>query len=140
MKQHRLTVADNKVFDAKIVKWKRLLNLDNWRVERIPGSTKAMAEVSVSREDRLAAYKTGKSFGVTTPVTEFTLEQTALHELLHVFFDDLKDAVKSDNEQYISAAEHSLITVLENLLLKDNTSCSVSAPSTSASSALQPLS
>lgn len=134
MKQHKLTAVDNQKFDGFIMKWKQLLNLGNWRIERVPGTTKAMAEVSISREDRLAAYKTGKSFGVTTPVTDFSLEQTALHELLHVFFDDFKDSVKSDNPDYVMSAEHSLITVLENLLLKDNTcSQSQSQPCTSSS-------
>ena len=128
MKQHRLTDADHKKFDHYMMKWKELLNLRNWRIERIPGSSKAMAEIAIMREDRLAGYRTGKSFGTTTPVTDFSLEQTAVHELLHVFLDDYKDAVKSGSEDYIMSVEHSLITVLEGLLLKDN-SCSQSQES-----------
>lgn len=123
--KHKLTAEDNEKFDAAVRKWAVLLNLQNWRIERVPGNSKAMAEVVVMYEDRLAAYKTGKSFGVTTPVTDFTLEQTALHELLHVFLRDYYEAVKSGNEEFIMAVEHSIITVLENLLLKDNT-CSQS--------------
>jgi len=119
MKQHKLTAQDHEKFDKAMRKWAVLLNLQNWRIERVPGFSKAMAEVSVMYEDRLAAYRTGKSFGSTTPVTEYSLEQTAVHELLHVFFKDYHEAVKSGNDDFIMAMEHSMITVLENLLLKD---------------------
>lgn len=79
-----------------------------------------MAEVQMSIEDRLAVYKTGKSFGSMEPVTELSLEKTAVHELLHIFLQDYHEAVKSGSPEFIMAAEHSIITVLENLLLKDN--------------------
>ena len=115
-----LKPEDHKRFDEFIQKWKRLLNLDNWRIERGNGYSRAMAEVQMSIEDRLAVYKTGKSFGSMEPVTELSLEKTAVHELLHIFLQDYHEAVKSGSTEFIMAAEHSIITVLENLLLKDN--------------------
>lgn len=79
-----------------------------------------MAEVEMNIEDRLAVYKTGRSFGPLNPVNDISLEQTAVHELLHIFLQDYSQAIKSGSQEYLMAAEHSIITVLENLLLKDN--------------------
>lgn len=128
-----LKPEDHKKFDEFILKWKRLLNLDNWRVERGSGFSRAMAEVQISIEDRLAVYKTGKTFGSMEPVTPLSLEKTAVHELLHIFLQDYHEAVKSGSNEFIMAAEHSIITVLENLLLKDN-KCSDSLTASSLNS------
>jgi hypothetical protein len=115
-KQHLLKPEDRAKFDELIQKWRIRLNLQNWRVEKSTKPTKAMAEVNIQPEDRLASYSVGRSFG-STPVTDISLEQTAVHELLHVMLREYADAVKSGSDEFAMAAEHSIITVLENLLV-----------------------
>lgn len=116
MKQHVLKPEDRTKFDELINKWRIKLNLQNWRIEKGTRPTKAMAEVRIQPEDRLASYVVGRSFG-STPVTEYSLEQTVVHELLHVMLHEYRDAVTSGSDEFAMAAEHSIITVLEHLLV-----------------------
>lgn len=131
-KTHKLKPEHLVKFDEFIQKWRVKLNLQNWRVEKSTGTTKAMAEVFIAPEDRLASYRVGRNFG-STPVTDHALEQTAVHELLHVMLREYQDAVKSGSDEFTMAAEHSIITVLEHLLVPKETQCSQSQPSTSKS-------
>ena len=109
-----LTVEDCAEFDRYILKWQKLLNLSDWRIERGNGqSAKNMAEVCFDPGARMAVYKVGQSFGAT-PVTPTTLEETAVHELLHVLLFDLLQCAPGELE----GAEHRVINVLEKLLFK----------------------
>ena len=73
----------SKLFDGYIAKWQVILNLCDWRIEKGQKSAKnAMASVEFHSPARLATYRLG-DFG-STPITETSLEQTAVHELLHV--------------------------------------------------------
>lgn len=137
-KNHKLSPEHFEKFDGFMQKWRVKLNLQNWRVEKSAGSTKAMASVSISPEDRLAAYRVGRSFG-STEVNDYTLETTAVHELLHLMLNEYQAAVKSGSDEFTMSAEHSIITVLENLLVPKDTLCSHCQVSTSSSQE-QPLS
>jgi hypothetical protein len=107
---NEVTPADLKAFDAFVVKWQRLLNLSDWRIERVNRRSKAMAEVSFNDEARLASYRIGANFGAED-VTPDTLERTALHELLHVLLHDL-------STDWTEANEHKVVNVLEKLLME----------------------
>ena len=108
---HDVTPAHVAEFDGYVLKWQRLLNLSDWRIERSARrSKKNMAEVSMNDGARLATYRVGVSFG-TEDVTSALLESTALHELLHVL---LHDATTDPTE----ANEHRVINVLEKLLME----------------------
>lgn len=111
---NELTPEDCEKFDAYVQKWQQALNLSDWRIERSPRRAKKnMAEVSFDDGARLATYRIGVSFGAA-PVTAFNLEQTALHEVLHVFLHEVLAA----DQQSLEGAEHRVINVLEKLLLK----------------------
>lgn len=100
-------------FDGYVKKWQRILNLQDWRIERSSGAAKAMAEVLIEYPDRLATYKLG-SFG-SAQITPQTLEGTALHEVLHVLMADLvKGKLKGDA---LVSAEHRIVNTLEKLLM-----------------------
>lgn len=126
-KKHRLSEDDKKLFDSFIKKWRVKLNLQSWRVEKSSKPTTNMAEMNIMPEDRLAVYRVGRNFGAT-PVTAHSLEQTAVHELLHIVLREYQDAVKSGSDEFIMAAEHSVVTVLEGLLVPEAL-CSDSATS-----------
>ena len=102
------------LFDSYMTKWQSILNLNDWRIERSSKQAVTnMAEVVFDPESRLATYKIGRCFG-SSPVTPFTLEATALHEVLHVLLYDLANSDAST----VAGAEHQVINVLEKLLLQ----------------------
>lgn len=107
-------------FDEYVDKWRTLLNLRNWRVSRVKKREhKNMAAlVTVEHEHKLARYSIGMDFG-NTPVTQESLESTALHEMLHLLLRPMLDVAMNSGEHddAVLEEEHSVITVLEALLL-----------------------
>lgn len=107
--------ADCKLFDASVLKWQKVLNLSDWRIER--GSNRAdkknMAEVLFDPDARLATYRIGESFGPVS-VSPMTLDATACHEMLHVLLYDLINASADARD----GVEHRVINVLEKILMK----------------------
>lgn len=99
-------------FDGYVAKWQRILNLSDWRIERGFKRCKAMAEVTIDVDARLAVYRIGLSFGATE-VTSDSLERTAVHELLHIV---LHDAIKDPSD----ASEHAVVNMFEKLLMGAN--------------------
>ncbi len=106
-------------FGKYLEEWQTALNLLDWRVEhgKQAADTGAMAQVSISIEDRLAVWFLGKSFG-PTEVTEEAIERTAIHEMLHVRLAEFKEACVARDAQRIEQIEHGLITVFERLLYR----------------------
>lgn len=107
---------DALLFDAYVSKWQQLLNLQDWRIERSSLAAKgAMASVEFNLPARLAVYKLG-DFG-SEAITPESLEQTCIHELLHIVLFDLINVVsdKSSDDE-IEAAEHRVINMMEKLL------------------------
>jgi len=93
------------------------LNLQDWRIENSGkfASRGNMADVLVSSEDKLAVVSIGGDWG-SMPINDKTLNETALHEVLHVFLRTLVDACASRDEKMMAGAEHSIVVVLEKLL------------------------
>lgn len=108
------------VFDEWVAVWQTALNLNDWRIERSSKPVKnAMACVDFNPGARLAIYQLG-DFG-DTPITDRTLSQTALHEVLHVFLHDLVVTAQDRDATFeqLEAAEHKVINVLEKILVGD---------------------
>lgn len=106
-------------FAKFISEYQDLLNLRDWRIEHTGKFAQkgAMADVDVSPDDRMAVWSLGRDWG-NCPVTEKTLRETALHEVLHIFLRPLMDACSSRDESAIETLEHSVIVVLEKLLTR----------------------
>ena len=106
-----------KQFDEFVRHWQRLLNLQDWRIERgIKPARGAMASIECDSAARLAIYRLG-DFGAEA-ITPSSLSNTALHEVLHIFLYELISAAqdqKSTPEQ-LESAEHRVINVLERVL------------------------
>jgi hypothetical protein len=115
------TPHDAELFAQSIKKWQQILSLGDWRIERGSKPAKgAMASVEFNDTARLATYRLG-DFG-SEKITPKSLDQTALHELLHVFLHDLMTVAqdpKSSTEE-VEMQEHRVINLLENLLTKDS--------------------
>jgi hypothetical protein len=115
------TPEDVKLFAQSVRKWQQVLSLCDWRIEKGSKPAKAaMASVEFNQTARLATYRLG-DFGAEK-ITQESLDQTALHELLHVFLHDLlmvaTDPKSSDED--IEMQEHRVINLLEKLLSKDS--------------------
>jgi len=118
-------------FDEYVAFWQSVLNLNDWRIERSAKPAKnAMADVEFDPVARLAIYRLG-DFG-STAITNLSLSQTALHEVLHVFLHDLV-VIAQDRDatfEQLEAAEHRVINVLEKILVGDEDAKSESDRST----------
>jgi hypothetical protein len=115
------TPEDSAIFAQSVRKWQQVLNLGDWRIEKgLKPAKNAMASVEFNEGARLATYRLG-DFGAEK-ITPESLDQTALHELLHVFLHDLvtvaQDPKSSQDE--IEAQEHRVVNLLEKLLSKDS--------------------
>lgn len=114
------TKEDIEYFYERVVYHQCRLNLLNWRIEvkRQPSKKKLYAEVGMSWEDRLALITLGGDWG-DLEVNKYTLDDVALHEVLHVFLKTYQVACSSRKDPIINSEEHALIAVLERLLHED---------------------
>lgn len=120
MKKVKNTPNDEQIayFFAKVEHYQNLLNLKDWRIENsgMSAGKGCLADVSLTPEDRLAVISIGKDWG-SMPVNDKTLSETALHEVLHVFLRTLVDGAASRDPGALDTAEHSVVVVLEKLLV-----------------------
>jgi hypothetical protein len=108
-------------FAQCVKKWQQVLSLGDWRIEKGSKPAKAaMASVEFNSAARLATYRLG-DFGAEK-ITPESLDQTALHELLHVFLHDLMTVAQDpkSSEDEIEMQEHRVINLLEKLLSRDS--------------------
>ena len=104
-----------------VKKWQQVLSLGDWRIEKGSKPAKAaMASVEFNTPARLATYRLG-DFGAEK-ITPESLDQTALHELLHVFLHDLMTVAQDpkSSQDEVEMQEHRVINLLEKLLSKDS--------------------
>jgi len=115
------TPQDSALFAQSVRKWQQVLNLGDWRIEKgLKPAKNAMASVEFNEGARLATYRLG-DFGAEK-ITPESLDQTALHELLHVFLHDLMTVAQDpkSSQDEIEAQEHRVVNLLEKLLSKDS--------------------
>ena len=121
-KPNTLSPDDVEAYAAYIVKWQSALNLNDWRIvqsSKVPGKG-VMSEIDIHLPDHLAVYRLGQHFGAI-PVTPWSLEATAVHELLHIHCAELVAATKGEvTDDVRMAAEHRFIHILERLLVPNN--------------------
>lgn len=123
------TNAEHKAaFSRAVEKWQKILGLNHWRFVISKDLSKAdMGNVTCHLADRLAIFQFGLDFG-TEDITDLAVEDTALHEVLHVLLHDLA-ALKSRNFLDTLGPQHAIINVLIGLLLPQSISQGSVAPS-----------
>ena len=115
------TPEDAAHFAQSVRKWQAILNLGDWRIEKgLKPAKNAMASVEFNEGARLATYRLG-DFGAEK-ITKESLDQTALHELLHVFLHDLMTVAQDprSSPEQLETEEHRVVNLLEKLLIKDS--------------------
>jgi hypothetical protein len=98
--------------------WQRMLNLSDWRIVKDSEPSKYMAEVYKFEDiHKKVNYKVGSDFG-RTKVTPTSLEDTAIHEMLHIRLHTLIKAVSEygEDSDTVAEKEHEVIVVLAPLL------------------------
>lgn len=113
-----VSAQQSKAFDAFIVMWQKKLNLNDWRIVRSRRKTTNMSDIKPLVAHRLATYTLGADFGGTV-VDDHSLENVAVHELLHVLLADLTEiaATPGYTQDQLMAAEHRVINTLLTLLV-----------------------
>lgn len=119
-----VTPAASDAFSLFVMKWQARLNLMDWRIHKSekPASKKNMAEVvQMDLEAKLATYRIGSDFG-GTPVTAQSVEETACHEMLHVFLHPLLEAAqdRSITAEQLNGIEHAVINTLVHILVPES--------------------
>lgn len=106
-------------YEKHLKKWQTVLNLNDWRIKlgKRPARKGAMADILPQVPDRLANARLGDFGG--EEINSQTLEATALHEILHVFFAPLIHVCLQPDTtlEIVNSVEHSLINTLESLLV-----------------------
>lgn len=117
-----LTDEHRRAFDGYVRKWQRMLNLIDWRigVSVVPARGKVLANVGPpDLSSRTATIRLGAAWDENNPPTPQELEDTACHEVLHVFLHEMiaahQDAAASDEDR--ASSEHRVIQVLCNLMV-----------------------
>lgn len=108
------------LFDKLVARWQKRFNLVDWRIVKKPGKTSNAAEVfQFEPSHRLVRYRLGGDNGAEK-VDADSLEELAIHEMLHVRFNDMIDAAIEDEEysERVVKEEHAVIVVLQKLLLR----------------------
>jgi hypothetical protein len=115
-----LTPDDAEEFWAALSRWQGELSLTGWRITPSPTPSKYMAEMAKwDWKQRQVSCRLGLNWKAT-PVTHAAIEQTAVHELLHVLLYPLIETVRANGAaEDILAAEHAVINTLERLLVPD---------------------
>ena len=120
-----MSKKDFKFFKDRVNHWKRVFGLSDWDI---------VVKLTDLKEEGVGAYARADhesrlaEIGLTLkldpqacrPYDKTTLDQWALHEVLHVFFTEMRYYTVHTEKEVISALEHSMIRKLENIILGDD--------------------
>lgn len=115
---HPITDDDVRRFDELVQVWRTRLRLTDWRLARGRGRPAAnLAEVIIEPEHRLVRYRVGRDWGAQPPGAGL-LEQTVIHELLHVRFTQMLDAAMEERQynERVKGEEHATVIALSELI------------------------
>ena len=111
-----LTEADIETFKQCLREWQAKLNLNGWRIVFSPIPAKGvMAQMDKwDWRQRQVTCRIGLDWK-STPVNKHTLEQTAVHELLHVAVFELIQLAQTPgiSQDDLLSAEHGFINMME---------------------------
>lgn len=113
-----VTPEAREAFLLYLQEWRERLGLHDWRVVLSEKPSTAAGDVRCNLEARLATIRLGTDFH-NEPVNDETIEDTAVHELLHVLLFEFKTFAQNpaSNEADVRSAEHRVIHALLNLLV-----------------------
>lgn len=115
---HPITPEQVEEFKRLTALWIELLHLKEWRIKFTRKRPVAnLADVEIFPSERLATISIGRDWG-SHPPDENELEDTVIHELLHIKLYDLAEAAEKASPDSVLALEHAVIIPLAQTLLK----------------------
>lgn len=101
--------------------WQERLGLNDWRITRSPDEPKGRVQCEMAKwdfEQRQVTCRLKHNW-FNSNVNETTIEQTAVHELLHVMLANLIETAKvvGTSDADLLYEEHGVINRLEQLLV-----------------------
>jgi hypothetical protein len=115
-----LTPDDIESFELHLREWQTRFGLLDWRIFMSPlPAKKVMAQMeNFDWQQRQVSCRLGHDWK-SIKVTPITLEQTAVHELLHVLLYELIESAKNNqiSDEDLGSVEHRIINILERLLV-----------------------
>jgi hypothetical protein len=115
-----MTDADIEAFRKALDTWQERMGLKDWRIVFSPKRAKnVMAQMDKwNWSQRQVTCRIGLDW-MATPVTEVTITQTAVHELLHVLLYELIQSARNPSitDDDLASIEHRVINTLEVLLV-----------------------
>ena len=98
--------------------WIELLSLKDWRIAFTRKRPVANhADVVMYHDDRLARISIGRDWG-SNPATDFELEVTLVHELLHIKLYDLANLAEKADAEQVTKLEHAVIIPMAEALVR----------------------
>jgi hypothetical protein len=121
----RWSNAEFKFFKDRVMHWKRAFGLSDWDIVVKFADLKQDsigAAATACHEARLAEILLNlpKNADSSRPNDRVTLDQWALHEVLHVLFTEFRWYTVHTEKEKITALEHAVIRSLENAILGDD--------------------
>jgi hypothetical protein len=118
---HTVSDAHAKEYWRYLRIWQQKLGLTDWRITQGPDDKNASFMAAMSKWDwvqRQVMATLGRKWK-SSPVTPHTLEQTAVHELLHVALYELIETARKPgvSDEDLASIEHAVINKLEVLLV-----------------------
>jgi hypothetical protein len=117
---NHVTDDEAEQFRKHLRTWQTRLGLGTWRIVFSPKPAKnAMARVAeFDWPQRQARIELGRDWK-SSPVNAGTLEQTAVHELLHVVLYELVEAARNPHASAdeLVSIEHAVVNALEKALV-----------------------
>jgi hypothetical protein len=121
-----LTDKQKKHFWSCLYAWQERLGLSDWRITRSnrqPAMKAALCQmVNWDNVQRQVSCRLASNWGKGERPTDTLIEQTAVHELLHVLLHPVLEASGTPGtaQEDIDGAEHGVINRLEKLLVPGN--------------------
>lgn len=119
-----ITDAEFRYFVRCVSRWQVLFNLGDWRISVSPKPAVGGVLAQVSKVDlgaRMAVIRLARDWGIGNPINEHTLDETACHEVGHIFLHEyaafLKQPGANEDDQY--SIEHRVVQTLTRVLVPD---------------------
>lgn len=117
----KVSSINYKYFQERVKYWQKQLSCLDWSIhfENKPLDDE-YARTNMHNEAGVATIILATSFP-KKDLTDYQLDKTALHEVLHLLLNDFSTEAKARyaNEYDIDRAEHRVIRVFENLLMEE---------------------
>lgn len=120
-----MSQKDFKYYKDRVNHWKRVFGLNDWDIVVKMVDLKEEGVGAFARADHVSRLA---EIGLTQkldpdacrPYNNTTLDQWALHEVLHVFFTEMRWYTVHNEKEKIESIEHGMIRTLENIILGDD--------------------